>query len=179
MTGLPVGMMVELLVAVLLLITIGYCVVVHGKLKWLKSDQAKLIKVIGELNAATANAEHAVAALSTVSSGAEKTLQTQLERSREVTSELSSAIVEAEHFLSKITQIVRANEGSATPAQQAVPAQQSVAAPASVPVEVPAKAPAVRQRRTPVVRPSVKASDIGLGRLNAMRRSEVGDKEVA
>ena len=72
MTGLPIGMMVELLVAILLLITIGYCVVVHGKLKWLKSDQAKLIKVIGELNAATANAEHAVAALSTVSSGARK-----------------------------------------------------------------------------------------------------------
>lgn len=179
MTGLPIGMMVELLVAILLLITIGYCVVVHGKLKWLKSDQAKLIKVIGELNAATANAEHAVAALSTVSSGAEKTLQTQLERSREVTSELSSAIVEAEHFLAKITQIVQANEASPAPAQQAVSVPQAAPVQASMPVQASPKAPVVRQMPTPVVRPSVKASEIGLGRLNAMRRREVGDKEVA
>ena len=168
MTGLPLGMVVELLVAVLLLVTIGYCVVVHGKLKWLKSDQAKLIKVIGELNAATANAEHAVAALSTVSSGAEKTLQIQLERSRNVTSELSSSIVEAEHFLAKITQIVQANEAKA-PESRVV---------ASLPPPA-AAAPAARQVATPAVRPSVRASDIGLGRLNAMRRVQSGDKEVA
>lgn len=170
MTGLPIGMAMELLVAVLLLVTIGYCVVVHGKLKWLKSDQAKLIQVIGELNAATAKAEHAVAALSTVSTGAEKTLQIQLERSRDVTSELSNAIVEAEHFLAKITQIVQAKEAAMARDQATV---QQPAAP--VVAATPAPAPVA----TPVARPSVRASDIGLGRLNAMRRVSSPDREVA
>lgn len=172
MTGLPIGMAMELLVAVLLLVTIGYCVVVHGKLKWLKSDQAKLIQVIGELNAATAKAEHAVAALSTVSTGAEKTLQIQLERSRDVTSELSTAIVEAEHFLTKITQIVQAKEAAMVRDQAAI--QQP-----PTPVAAVAPAPAPAPVATPVARPSVRASDIGLGRLNAMRRVSSPDREVA
>lgn len=168
MTGLPLGMAMELLVAVLLLVTIGYCVVVHGKLKWLKSDQAKLIQVIGELNTATAKAEHAVAALSTVSSGAEKTLQMQLERSRDVTSELSTAIVEAEHFLAKITQIVQAKEA-------AMVRDQAETRQPEAPVVTAAPAPVA----TPFMRPSVRASDIGLGRLNAMRRVNSPDQEVA
>ncbi len=172
MTGLPIGMAMELLVAVLLLVTIGYCVVVHGKLKWLKSDQAKLIQVIGELNAATAKAEHAVAALSTVSTGAEKTLQIQLERSRDVTSELSTAIVEAEHFLTKITQIVQAKEAAMVRDQAAI---QQPATPVAAAAPAPAPAPVA----TPVARPSVRASDIGLGRLNAMRRVSSPDREVA
>lgn len=174
MTGLPLGMAMELLVAVLLLVTIGYCVVVHGKLKWLKSDQAKLIQVIGELNTATAKAEHAVAALSTVSSGAEKTLQIQLERSRDVTSELSTAIVEAEHFLAKITQIVQAKEAAMARDQAAIRQTETLAAAAA-----PAVAPSPVRVATPVVRPSVRASDIGLGRLNAMRRGHSSDREVA
>lgn len=176
MTGLPLGMAMELLVAVLLLVTIGYCVVVHGKLKWLKSDQAKLIQVIGELNAATAKAEHAVAALSTVSSGAEKTLQAQLERSRDVTSELSTAIVEAEHFLTKITQIVQAKE-VAMARDQAVSRPPEAPAVAAAPSVAPSPSPS--PVATPVKRPSVRASDIGLGRLNAMRRVSSPDREVA
>lgn len=154
MTGISLALFVEALVALLLIVTIAYCVILHGKLKWLRSDQAQLKAIVGELNAATAKAEHAIAALCTVSSGAEKTLDGQLARTRELTAGLATGIAEAEHFLVKLTTIVQTTEKK--PLSNIPPP-------------------------SPILRPAVRVSEVGLGRLNAKRRNadQATRKEVA
>ncbi|MDO8980158.1 MAG: chemotaxis protein, partial [Afipia sp.] len=53
------GMIIEGLVAALLLLTIGYCMLLNSRLKRLKADEHSLKAVIGELITATEIAERA------------------------------------------------------------------------------------------------------------------------
>ena len=57
------GLMIESLVAVLLLLTIGYCLVLNSRLKQLKADEQALKATISELITATEIAERAIAGL--------------------------------------------------------------------------------------------------------------------
>ena len=57
------GLMIESLVAVLLLLTIGFCLVLNGRLKKLKADEQALKATISELITATEIAERAIAGL--------------------------------------------------------------------------------------------------------------------
>ena len=57
------GLMIESLVAVLLLLTIGYCIVLNSRLKKLKADEQALKATISELITATEIAERAIAGL--------------------------------------------------------------------------------------------------------------------
>ena len=57
------GLMIESLVAVLLLLTIGFCLVLNGRLKKLKADEQALKGTISELITATEIAERAIAGL--------------------------------------------------------------------------------------------------------------------
>jgi len=68
------GLMIESLVAVLLLVTIGYCVVLNGRLKRLKADEQALKATISELITATEIAGRAVAGLKTTAQEADRTL---------------------------------------------------------------------------------------------------------
>ena len=57
------GLMIESLVAVLLLLTIGYCMLLNKRLKRLKADEQSLKATIGELITATEIAERAIGGL--------------------------------------------------------------------------------------------------------------------
>ena len=57
------GLMIESLVAVLLLLTITFCIVLNGRLKKLKADEQALKGTISELITATEIAERAIAGL--------------------------------------------------------------------------------------------------------------------
>ena len=57
------GLMIESLVAVLLLLTIGFCLVLNRRLKKLKADEQALKGTISELITATEIAERAIAGL--------------------------------------------------------------------------------------------------------------------
>ena len=57
------GLAIESLVAVLLLVTIGYCTLLNTRLKRLKSDEHSLKAVIAELITATEIAERAIGGL--------------------------------------------------------------------------------------------------------------------
>ena len=57
------GLMIESLVAILLLVTIGYCILLNERLKRLKADEQALKATIAELITATEIAERAVAGL--------------------------------------------------------------------------------------------------------------------
>jgi hypothetical protein len=66
--------MIESLVAVLLLLTIGYCFVLNGRLKRLKGDEQALKATIKELITATEIAGRAVAGLKETARDCDRTL---------------------------------------------------------------------------------------------------------
>lgn len=57
------GMIIEILVAILLILTIGYCMMLNRRLKLLKADEHALRATISELITATEIAERAIAGL--------------------------------------------------------------------------------------------------------------------
>lgn len=57
------GMAIETLVAILLMLTIGYCILLNKRLTRLKADEHSLKAVIGELITATEIAERAIGGL--------------------------------------------------------------------------------------------------------------------
>src|SRR6267378_3408270 len=57
------GIVIESLVAALLLLTIGYCMLLNSRLKRLKADEHSLKATIGELITATEIAERAIGGL--------------------------------------------------------------------------------------------------------------------
>lgn len=92
MTGLPLGQIIELLVAVLLVLTIGYCVVLNARLKRLRSDEEALKATISELVTATEIAERAIHSLKTTAIEADRALGQRLKDAEEATSDLSRLI---------------------------------------------------------------------------------------
>jgi hypothetical protein len=68
------GFMIESLVAVLLMLTIGYCAVLNRRLKRLKADEQALKGTISELITATEIAGRAVAGLKATAQECDRTL---------------------------------------------------------------------------------------------------------
>ena len=62
MFGLPLGLIVETAVAVLLALTIGYCVVLNHRLKRLHADRDTLRKMVADLVQATDSGQRGGAA---------------------------------------------------------------------------------------------------------------------
>ncbi len=143
MSGLSFGVAIEALVAVLLAVTIGYCVLVNRKLIQLRSDQSELKVIVRDLNAATGQAEHAIAGLRESAHLADQTLGQQIERVRSLDEQLRANIGKGESLLAKFAAMPRA------------PQAQSPASPAA------------REQREPI-----RQNAIGLGMLNAQRRRQ-------
>jgi len=92
------GLIIESLVAVLLLLTISFCVVLNTRLKKLKADEHALKGTIAELITATEIAERAIAGLKmTVREGEAlaRELGLKLESGREVLSHLAQIALAA------------------------------------------------------------------------------------
>ncbi len=60
MAGGGLGLLIELIVSLLLVVTISYCFIVNRKLNALRADQSGLRMVIGELNRSSERAEQAI-----------------------------------------------------------------------------------------------------------------------
>ncbi|QFT31277.1 hypothetical protein FIV00_12365 [Labrenzia sp. THAF82] len=108
MSTLPLGMIIEGLVAVLLLITIGYCWMLNRRLQRLRADEEVLRATISELMTATEIAERAILGLKTTAADADKTLGSRLKQAETMSSALVSQIGEGEKIFSRITQIAEA-----------------------------------------------------------------------
>lgn len=147
------GIFIEGLVAVLLVVTIGYCVLVNRKLEQLRSNQSELRQIIRELNAATGQAETAIAALRTTADASEEAVAKAVEESRELVAQLRAELTEGQALLAKIAAIVRAQR------QAARPGAAAAAGPAP--------------DRTGTVQP-LRASAVGIGLLNAQARDAAG-----
>src|ERR1700745_2338668 len=99
------GIIIESLVAVLLVLTIGYCVLLNARLKRLKADEHSLKAVIAELITATEIAERAIGGLKHTVRDVNENLGSQLAAATHMSEQLRRLLIEGDdvvHRLSKI-----------------------------------------------------------------------------
>ncbi|WP_439817326.1 DUF6468 domain-containing protein [Zavarzinia sp. CC-PAN008] len=97
---MTIGLLVELLVALLLIATIYYCWRLNQRLALLRADHSELNTVIAELGAATARAERGLAELRQAAEAVGTRLNTQVVQARALADELT-IITEAGHNLAE------------------------------------------------------------------------------
>jgi preprotein translocase subunit YajC len=121
------GMVIEALVAVLLVLTIGYCMLLNKRLKRLKADEQSLKATIGELITATEIAERAIGGLKHTVREVNEDLGSQIETATDLAEKLRKQLVQGDVVLQRITRIAVAARPP-EPEPQRISAAQSVAA---------------------------------------------------
>jgi len=124
---LPIGLVIEAMVAILLLITIAFCMALNRRIGLLRSDEHMLRATIGDLNTATARAESAIAGLRSIAREADEVLGQRMGEAQGMLRDLEREVVDGEAVLARISAITSAAQ-PARPQPQAQP--QSLAAPA-------------------------------------------------
>lgn len=112
------GLMIEGLVAVLLLLTIGYCRLLNKRLKVLKADEQSLKATISELITATEIAERAIGGLKVTVRECDENLGSQLAAASELSETLGRQISLGGDILKRLCDIAiaaRANQEPASP----------------------------------------------------------------
>jgi signal transduction histidine kinase len=130
------GLMIETLVAVLLLVTIGYCMLLNSRLKRLRADEHSLKAVIAELVTATEIAERAIGGLKHAVRDVNENLGNQLTSATQMSEYLKRQLSECDHVVRRLSKIaIAARPQGAAAAEPEPPAR--VAPPASAPLEAP------------------------------------------
>jgi Domain of unknown function (DUF6468) len=116
------GVAIESLVAILLILTIAYCMVLNRRLKRLKADEHSLKATIAELITATEIAERAIGGLKHAVRDVNENLGNQLTAASEMTVQLKKQLAEGDNVVRRLSKIAMA----ARPSEPEAPA---VAAP--------------------------------------------------
>ncbi len=103
---------VEGLVAVLLVLTIGYCILLDRRLQRLRADEANLRATISELLTATEIAERAIMGLKETATDCDKSLAQRLREAEFFSREIEKEIGEGEKLLNRIIRITQAARGA-------------------------------------------------------------------
>ena len=127
------GVAIESLVAFLLILTIGYCMLLNKRLKRLKADESSLKATIAELITAAEIAERAIGGLKLTVRETNENLNAQLTAAGQISIQLKKQLAEGDMVVRRLSKIV---------ASAARPSAEPVAAEA----EPPAK-PAVSNAR--------------------------------
>ena len=106
MSSLP--LLIETLVSILLLLTIGYCILLNKRLKRLKSDEQSLKATISELITVTEIAERAVAGLKLTVRDCDKTLGERLRTAERFVADIDRQVAAGEQVLQRLSQIAAA-----------------------------------------------------------------------
>jgi len=125
------GMAIETLVAILLILTIGYCILLNKRLTRLKADEHSLKAVIAELITATEIAERAIGGLKHTVRDVNENLGSQLNAAMELSAHLKNQLAEGDSVvrrLSKIALAARPSEPAPAPAAPKVATARAVAA---------------------------------------------------
>ena len=93
------GIAIESLVAVLLLLTIGYCMLLNARLKRLKADEHSLKATIAELITATEIAERAIGGLKHTVRDVNENLGSQLASAAQMADQLKRQLAEGERLV--------------------------------------------------------------------------------
>ena len=126
------GIVIESLVAVLLLLTIGYCMLLNTRLKRLKADEHSLKATIGALITATEIAERAIGGLKHTVRDVNETLGDQLTAAAQLSQKLKQHLVEGDNVIRRLSRIAVAarplSEPEAEPAAPRTSSARAVAA---------------------------------------------------
>ena len=112
------GFAIESLVALLLMTTIGYCMLLNARLKRLKADENSLKATIGELITATEIAERAIGGLKHTVRDVNENLGNQLTAAGHLSLQLKKQLAEGDNVVRRLSKIASA----ARPSSEAAPA---------------------------------------------------------
>jgi hypothetical protein len=128
------GIVIESLVTVLLMLTIGYCALLNTRLKRLKADEQSLKATIGELITATEIAERAIGGLKHTVRDVNVNLGEQLDSAGQLSLQLKKQLAEGDNILRRLSRIAVAARPAAEPEPVAPPvsAARAIAAAAQV-----------------------------------------------
>jgi hypothetical protein len=102
------GLAIESLVAILLLLTISYCILLNSRLKRLKADEQALKATISELITATEIAERAIAGLKLTVRECDQTLGERLRAAERFSGSIAGQLRAGDEILKRLTQIAAA-----------------------------------------------------------------------
>ncbi len=113
------GLTIETLVAILLMVTIGYCMLLNSRLKRLRADEHSLKAVIAELLTATEIAERAIGGLKHTVRDVNENLGNQIATATQLSEHLKRQLAEGDHVVRRLTKIaIAARPQSAEAAKQ-------------------------------------------------------------
>jgi len=124
------GIAIESLVAILLMLTIGYCILLNARLKRLKADEHSLKATIAELITATEIAERAIGGLKLTVRDVNGNLGSQLASAAELSLQLKNQLAEGDAVFRRLSRIAIAARPAFEPEAAAprISAAQAVAA---------------------------------------------------
>ena len=124
-----IGLAIEGMVAILLVLTIGYCIVLNSRLKMLKADEQALKATISELITATEIAERAIAGLKLTVRDCDLSLGERLRKAEHLSGEIADQLDDGKAVLERLTRIVQAArpQGTAPPVATIGPDVQAIA----------------------------------------------------
>jgi hypothetical protein len=125
------GIVIESLVAVLLMLTVGYCMLLNKRLQRLKADEHSLKATIAELITATEIAERAIGGLKHTVRDVNENLGSQLTAATQMSAHLKTQLAEGDGIirrLSKIAIAARPLSGEPEPPAATVSSAKAVAA---------------------------------------------------
>lgn len=102
------ALIIESLVAILLMLTIGYCTVLNQRLKRLKADEQALKATISELITATEIAERAIAGLKLTVRDCDLNLGERLRTAERFSADMERQLMAGEEVLHRLAKIVSA-----------------------------------------------------------------------
>jgi hypothetical protein len=105
----PLGIAVDLLVAVLLMATIVTSIGLSRRVARMKSHEAEMRNTIGSLMTATDTAERAIATLRATLGDCDRTLGERLRIAEQYSADLADRVHAGESIMSRITQIVESS----------------------------------------------------------------------
>jgi Domain of unknown function (DUF6468) len=139
-----IGLLIETLVAVLLVVTIAYCMLLDKRLKRLKADEQSLKATIAELITATEIAERAVGGLKVTVRECDQNLGSQLAIANELADRLQNQTLIGEEVLHRLSRIALAARPATNATKTAGQAANEVGA---GPKSIVAAAQAFAERR--------------------------------
>jgi hypothetical protein len=123
------GLAIESLVTVLLMVTIGYCMLLNTRLKRLKADEHSLKAVIAELITATEIAERAIGGLKHTVRDVNENLGGQLSAATHMSEHLKKQLAEGDNVVRRLSKIAIAARPQSAESEDA-PAPTLATAPA-------------------------------------------------
>ena len=105
---MPLGLMIEIAVAALLATTIGYCIVLNGRIKNLQADRAALQQMIADLVQATTMANGAIKGLRETAVEADERLNSRLNEAERFAIELANHVSAGQAVMDRIAKITQA-----------------------------------------------------------------------